>query len=296
MKRKVIQLAKKTLVVSLPRKWAEAHGIKKGQEIDVADRGEELCISSLGQEKVLKLNLDITPVDSMLVRVVAALYKAGYDEVRLDYSSVKDISRIQDVLRKTWIGFEVVSIGKDYLVTKEISKTDPSEFDTVLRRLFLFLLSIGDEAADALQERNSADLENIAARDENINRFADFCRRVINKGRIERVGPTYCIVEQLEKIGDVYKNMCRKGQAGTPISEKSHKLLQNINRLLREFYELYYDFSLKKAEAFGARKKALDAEMQKCFESKENHVMMLYLSSLLEEIFDLNGPLLTARL
>ena len=46
MKRKAIQLASQTIVVSLPAKWVRQQGIKKGDEIDVEERGKELVIGN----------------------------------------------------------------------------------------------------------------------------------------------------------------------------------------------------------------------------------------------------------
>ena len=37
MKRKVIQIADSTQLISLPRKWSLAHGIKKGDELEITD-------------------------------------------------------------------------------------------------------------------------------------------------------------------------------------------------------------------------------------------------------------------
>ena len=44
MKRKAIQLANQTLVISMPSKWVKEQGIKKGDEIDVEEKGKRLMI------------------------------------------------------------------------------------------------------------------------------------------------------------------------------------------------------------------------------------------------------------
>ena len=42
MIRKVIQLASRTLVVSLPSKWVKTVNVQKGDEIEVIEKGDQL--------------------------------------------------------------------------------------------------------------------------------------------------------------------------------------------------------------------------------------------------------------
>ena len=46
MKRKVIQIADSTQLISLPRKWALKYGIKKGDELDVEEQGSNVLVST----------------------------------------------------------------------------------------------------------------------------------------------------------------------------------------------------------------------------------------------------------
>jgi len=56
MRRKVIQIADSTQLVSLPRKWALKHGIKKGDELNIEEKGSELLVSvEKGEVKLKKL-------------------------------------------------------------------------------------------------------------------------------------------------------------------------------------------------------------------------------------------------
>ena len=45
MKRKVIQLAGKTLVVSLPHLWVKKHGVKKGHDMELQEKGTNILLS-----------------------------------------------------------------------------------------------------------------------------------------------------------------------------------------------------------------------------------------------------------
>ena len=52
MGRKVIQIADSTQLISLPRKWALQHGIKKGDELEVEEKGRKIVISTEKGEKL----------------------------------------------------------------------------------------------------------------------------------------------------------------------------------------------------------------------------------------------------
>jgi len=81
MKRKVIQIANSTQLVSLPRKWALEQGIKKGDEINVSIIGNALLINTDRDSSTKKeIDLDVTDVDrTTLINVIRALYRKGYN-------------------------------------------------------------------------------------------------------------------------------------------------------------------------------------------------------------------------
>ena len=45
MKRKVIQIADSTQLISLPRKWAQKFNIKKGDELEVEEHDNKIVVS-----------------------------------------------------------------------------------------------------------------------------------------------------------------------------------------------------------------------------------------------------------
>ena len=51
MKRKVIQIADSTQLVSLPRKWTIKNGIKKGDELEIVEKGPKLIVHASGSEE-----------------------------------------------------------------------------------------------------------------------------------------------------------------------------------------------------------------------------------------------------
>ncbi|MFQ5475181.1 MAG: AbrB/MazE/SpoVT family DNA-binding domain-containing protein, partial [Candidatus Nanoarchaeia archaeon] len=98
MKRSVIQLAGKTQVISLPSKWVKKHGIKKGDALEVSEKRNALICSTSKQVYHNQTKINISGLGPMAKRIIAAIYKAGFEEIEVAYSSAKELSLIQEVL------------------------------------------------------------------------------------------------------------------------------------------------------------------------------------------------------
>ena len=194
MKRKVIQLAGKTLVVSLPAKWARKCGVKKGDEMEVEESETGLSINCASSATCEKYVLDISGFnDSLIWYYLTSAYRRGCDEIEITFDNnltenartrkklpVKNvISNIVDGL----VGIEVVRHGKQYCLIKEISSVKEEEFESVFRKIFLLLLSLGEELSAAINENDPERLENIKYTEKNINKLVFFCERILNKSR-----------------------------------------------------------------------------------------------------------------
>ena len=114
LKRKVIQLAGKTLVVSLPTKWAKMNGVIKGDEIEVTEDGSVIKISKESSTHLSKnsVDLDISGKKEMAKRMVASLYKAGVDEIRITYETPEEIQKVEEVMQETCMGYEIRTFPK----------------------------------------------------------------------------------------------------------------------------------------------------------------------------------------
>ena len=108
MQRKVMKQGPSTLVVSLPTQWVKKNKIQKGNSVHLEEKGKTLILSLLpqAQEKIISLNLSQTV--PMTHRVVGALYKAGFDEMTLTYSTSEEGEAILTAAQ-TMTGHEVIS-------------------------------------------------------------------------------------------------------------------------------------------------------------------------------------------
>ncbi len=301
IKRKVVQHGPSTLIISLPSKWIRQHNVKKGDELDVDVSGDNILIRCEKRETNERVEMDIAPFGKMIPRALHALYKRGVNELKLNYDERNTFASIQNSLGKEAIGFEILEIGKNYCVIKNVSEST-KEFNQVLRQTFLLLLSMAEDGYYALRQGDLSRLNELLLLEETNNRFTTFCRRYLNvygSDRYDRIGPIYFIVEQLESIADHYKYFYRYF-----ISLESKKIEMNeglwgcfdaTNKMLRNFYTLFYKFDSKDLSNLKEQRDSLIKNLYSILPQvkKPCDVVVFHnLLTLATDIFNLAGPYL----
>jgi phosphate uptake regulator len=293
MKRKVIQIADSTQLVSLPRKWAQQHGIKKGDELEVQEQGRKIIVNSGKGIEMERDEVDLSNLGPIVPRVLHALYKKGMDEIRLRFNDPKLMVPVQKMLHEDLIGYEIIKQEKDYCVIKAIATVFEEEFDSMLRRTFLVLDSMTKGMVDALKTGNSDAIKNIRYLETTNNKSTGFCRRVINKKGYKDFKNTtfvYCTVEELEKVADQYKYLCdfllKKGDNTKNIDKKIVNLNQMVSDLFYGTYELFFKFDIQHlVKLFDTRKKIIE-QCNELFEKSgtRDHVLVHYILTITQLI------------
>ncbi|MFC1742222.1 PhoU domain-containing protein [Nanoarchaeota archaeon] len=301
MKRSAIQLANNTIVISLPAKWVRQKGLQKGDAVEVSEYEGKLVLDTEKGATSGRITIDVSNMQPMIKRILGALYKSGYDEVTVRFSTIEELKIIQEVVREEFLGFEVVDQKKDWLIFKNVSHIDCKEYNTMLRRMFRIILSMADDSLEAINKKDKDWLEAIALHDKDVNKIADFCRRVLNTTGAEgqkRIPPAYFIVEQLEKIGDMYRDICKHAEHNHNLSKEILKIYSETNRFMRGFYDIYFDFSLEDLRDFAEERYRLKSVFTQRFgKTPAKEAMMLsLLNNIAESTFDMNGPLMAVNL
>ncbi|MBU2441977.1 MAG: hypothetical protein KKA43_06610, partial [Nanoarchaeota archaeon] len=284
-KRKIIKLGNATLVTSLPSKWVKKYGLKQGDEIDIDEQERSLQLSTAKSFQMSKTEIDVTTIDLLMKRIVVARYLAGYDVIRIKIDSIEKARTIQK-RAKDLIGMEVVNQGKDFVELKEISYINEESFEPMLRRVFLLLLTISEESEKAIFA-SQTDLEYIKDMEQNVNNFTDYCFRILNKRGYSKYNKTpdvYCVVNNLEFIGDDYKKLVSYiTDNNLKLSKENKNLYAKINKLLRELYEIYYKYSDDKAIALAEHRD----EIIKTIETATNKTKSVKEAVLLQKFYNI---------
>ncbi len=287
MRRKVIKLGTNSLLVSLPSSWVKRHGIRKGDEVEMAITPNQVRIIS---SQSAKKNTILVLADNPLVatRQIKIAYKKGIDELEVQYNNPKAYSSVLAEL-KNLIGFEVVESGKTRFKIKNIATGDAGDFGTVLRRVFLALLEMAESAEESCRIGSDDAKERVDAAESNIDRLTDFCKRLLNKQGADDVASitySYSILKDIERIADLYAEIAK---SKTP--KEIANALCDVNVELRALYELYYSFDSAKAGKLLERLKQLDSSAKAILRSK-NNTSAHHLASIIQLINEMSWAVL----
>src|SRR3989344_5124065 len=209
MKRKVIQLAKKKSVLSLPSTWISKFNIQKGDELDIEEIANDLIIKTNKDQKEKTITLDSEGINERTLKwLMSGLHKYGYDEITVLYKDQKVIEVMHDLIKNLFMGFAIVEQTEKRIVLRTISKDIDHEFDNVLRRAFLVTLSLANGTLEHLEKGNHKELIKLKDLEKINNQLTNFCERSINKkGYFKNSSFYYVINWNLEKIADEYKDI-----------------------------------------------------------------------------------------
>ncbi|MFQ5474248.1 MAG: AbrB/MazE/SpoVT family DNA-binding domain-containing protein, partial [Candidatus Nanoarchaeia archaeon] len=140
MKRKVVRHGPSSLTVSLPAKWAKAHNIKAGDEIDVLEEESELILSKEGRIKIKKSEIRLAKESERYIRsYIGKLYRAGYSEITVFYDNPDCIRKIRNSVN-TLLGADILETEANRCLIKVFTLEDTNvDFDKNLVNMLITL-------------------------------------------------------------------------------------------------------------------------------------------------------------
>lgn len=208
MKRKVIKLAEKTLVVSLPAAWCKTNGIRKGDEVQCDERRSSVIISKQSPAKKASAELDGDAAGILVKRTINELYHAGVDRVSIYARKPQTIAYVKETLNQL-LGYHIVEQQAGSIVLEDLGKTDQN-LDMLFRRFLLIIKTMVEDGVRAIAQKNTDELHAIAHRDIEVNKFAHLCIRTLSKNPqldSDTAARMHTLIYQAEQLADEYKNL-----------------------------------------------------------------------------------------
>lgn len=289
MKRRVIQLAGKTLVISLPLKWAREHNIKKGDELELELGNNQLNITTSKRKLQLETSLFLDCNEEFARRRINTLYKRGIDQISVSVKKANLLAHVRDEVR-TLMGFEIVDMRELGCTIKNIAHPLDSELNVIIRRVFLINLEMTKVIERLLQKKSEEHLNELKSLEEMNDKLTNFCKRILNKqvnNNMSKTNLTYCLLWGLEKLGDEYEKLGLQIY-NNKISREMIKIIASINFFYRCFYELYSKFDEKKASKFSEEYLVLKSKLLVFL--KKNPLVGHYALNIVQGIHELAGP------
>ncbi|MBS3127822.1 AbrB/MazE/SpoVT family DNA-binding domain-containing protein [Candidatus Woesearchaeota archaeon] len=304
MKRKVIQIAKSTQLVSLPRAWTKKYNIQKGDELDIEEESNKLIVSTEKNVILGTKEVDVTNLDRLtIIFFIRSLYKIGYDEmtitfknqVCLDLRNNKQVPVMEVITREVsrLNGVEIFTQKEGYCIIKTISEDSAKAFDNMLRRIFLLLEETFRELEEGYNKGDKTILQGLQRKHDVITKFISYSERLLNKVGYKEIKKRDLMFHQLEVLDmiiDILKHSSRYLEKHNfKASPEGLLVYQEITSCFKIFYDLYYNFDFKRIVSFN-RKRYEVLDMFVLHEkkiSKKEYYILSNLYQILEQILNL---------
>ncbi|MEA3429808.1 MAG: hypothetical protein U9R08_00895 [Nanoarchaeota archaeon] len=274
MKRRIIKQGHSTHTITLPAKWIKKYNFNAGDEIEMLEQGRNLIISSDKDYASSCAKVNITDLPKFLIEhYLLAIYRNGVDEIELHFNkpltrdlkkkkNVKILSTIQKKVNEL-IGVEIIRHTDQSCLIKQLSEISENEFNNVLRRIFLLLTDLSKETLQNIKKKNYEGLSNVEVKYKTINKFVNFCLRLLNKRghrNYKKTSLSYHLISELDLIAEVYEYISLEiAREQWILDPKAILVLEDVNKSLHLLYELVFKFDNKKViEILKLRRKIFD--------------------------------------
>jgi len=285
MKRKLIRQGDPehgSYTVTLPASWVKKYGLKAGEEIDVEEIGNSLSMTAKKDVNVPKsVTIDARGFTTVtqLRRNIAEAYRSGaetievlYKDVKLYHTRTQRHTRFKDeiehIVANELLGMEIEKSIPGLIIMKQFSEAIEEEFDTAFRKIYYKLQDQVDQAIHALQTMKPEHLRAVWAGDRGINKFCNFCMRILNKkGHVDvrSQNEFYAALVQLEFVGDMIYMipMTLAGIKAKKANPKLLELLEDIKEAIALHSQYFYDRDEERfIKILKLREKYFEAEKQ----------------------------------
>jgi len=250
MKRKVSQIGPATLMVSLPAKWAKKHNIKKGDELEVTEKGGSLLVGGEGAEELAKTTINLNEIpdienarDHFYWMLFSNAYKRGFDEVEVILPNANVAPRVQKAVSNL-LGFEIFDMTNKRCTIKSLANEREEEFNNMVRKSFLLMLQAAEMCYSDLKKGKLENMQNVSNIRDNVQKITDFCRRLINKKiyKNNEIAQYYYVILMrviliTNRFPYIYNHLSKINKK---VSNEVLEYFKKTNELLKLLYETYY--------------------------------------------------------
>ena len=292
MKRKVIQIGEFTKVISLPSGWSNRHNLRKGDEIEVEEKGNKIVISNNKDLEPRSAEKNMDNLSRFGKSFITSAYRVGFNDIKINYSDPSYASIIQEVLSRQISGFEIIKQSDSSITMKEMSKAEQDAFDIGFRRLWMLLIDFAEDSFSSISQKRPIDYKSIQIKDMNINKFANYCIRIlVQKGHFNdnRDMALFHLIKELEEIGDYIKRVMEIYNSKK--FKYNKELFDTTLESLKKFHDAFYEYKDIKIEELFNNTKQIEKIINTSSASVNKDISMI-LYSLNQEIRKLLSTLI----
>ncbi|MHB8163351.1 MAG: PhoU domain-containing protein [Methanoregula sp.] len=167
-----------SFVVTLPKDWAGEQHIKKNDPVGLIAQpdGTLLVTTKITEDplqRIKEINCSTIADPAFLFRLLIGTYITGFTMIRLTTKQrfppfVRTV--VRDFSQMT-IGQEVVEETESVIAIKDLLNPSEMPFENTIKRMFVIVKTMHEDAIAALETRNKALSEDVVSRDMDVDRL-----------------------------------------------------------------------------------------------------------------------------
>ncbi|MCI0564682.1 MAG: phosphate uptake regulator PhoU [Nitrososphaera sp.] len=212
-------------IVSLPKKWIQELGLKRGDHVVIVRQGNSILqiapaskrISKEQKEATIEVGKDNNPY--FIARKLIALYFLGFNVITIvpkeDRLLVEQREVIKNIVRRILMGTEIIADSATGITLQVLINLLDLSVDAAFKRMLLISKSMYRDTLLALRENNMELAEEVVRSDDEVDRFSFYIVRQLkiaikNEHLLKEIGleePRNClgyrlIAKSVERVAD----------------------------------------------------------------------------------------------
>lgn len=293
MRRKLVKQGAATMMISLPAKWIKENSLEKGSEVDLEQIDNQLMISAEAIERKSETSIGLINLSESSIRtLITNTYRKGYDRIHVNFKNDLQLAILKHTIKTKLIGFEITKKEKNTCVVESITEPSEEQFDNLVRKFLFGIEELFKITENRLNNpENTYDFEELQER---IQRYDNFCRRVISKRKLINKNSEFlwCVLVLLLhgqrelyhlnraldfKVSEKLKKFFKETKNVFDLIQKAY--LEKDVSYMAELHELNNDLMYKKGYSLLEKSKGKET------------IILYYILSSTRKFFQVNSPL-----
>ncbi|MEM0359296.1 MAG: phosphate uptake regulator PhoU [Candidatus Hadarchaeales archaeon] len=222
--RKVVQLGKSTLVISLPKQWVDLHGLKPGRTVYLGMKGDGSLFvypkELREEERELTINFEKDKKKEVFIREVVSGYLNGISRFRIvsrEVFNAEQQQTVRDIAGKLYL--RIMKADSQEFLVESLLDMSKISLHTGMKRMHTIVASMCADMLKALQEENAELAKTVASLDEDVDRFSLLLLRMLRNAAFDpviagKIGINLldCLdyqnfIQQMERVADLTVNI-----------------------------------------------------------------------------------------
>lgn len=180
--RKLISFGKSSYVISLPKSWLNQNKLKKGDLVYLEEKGQSLVLGGKeeksAEEKTITIQVDGKSL-RRIQREIINSYILDYKTITLVGNEIKEKAKEIQATIHNLVALEVMEETSKRIVARDFLDMNNISFFSMIQKMDVIIRAMFEDCEKMFIEDTS---ENIAHRDQDVNRLCFLIFRVIEFG------------------------------------------------------------------------------------------------------------------